>query len=208
MTDPDRDAGAARSVGYVALTFDDGPNANTPTLLAALRSSGVRATLFNTGVRASLHPLLVAAEAEGGMWIGNHSFSHPHMLGRSPDEMRDELARTQSAIEAGGGRTPRLFRPPFGETDERLEAVSASLGLLQVFWDVDSEDWNGAGTEAIVAAADRLQDGGVMLKHDRHATTIAAIPLIVANLARRGLRPGMIDPTTGRVVAPPPSHPI
>jgi endo-1,4-beta-xylanase len=116
--------------------------------------------------------------------------------------MRDELARTQSAIQAGGGGTPRLFRPPFGETDGRLESVAASLGLLDMTWDVDSEDWNGAGTEAIVAAADRLQDGGVMLMHDRYATTIAAIPKIVANLTRRGLRPGMIDPATGRAIAP------
>jgi peptidoglycan/xylan/chitin deacetylase (PgdA/CDA1 family) len=202
MTDSSRDADAGKPFGYVALTFDDGPNANTGALLAALRSCGVRATLFNTGDNASSDPSLVAAEAAGEMWIGNHSFSHPHMLTLSSDEMRDELARTQSAIQAGGGGTPRLFRPPFGETDERLESAAASLGLLHMTWDVDSEDWNGAGTEAIVAAADRLQDGGVMLMHDRYATTIAAIPQIVANLARRGLRPGMIDPTTGRAVAP------
>jgi endo-1,4-beta-xylanase len=202
MTVSIRDAYSGNSIGYVALTFDDGPNANTHALLATLRSSGARATLFNTGEHAAANPALVATEAAGEMWIGNHSFSHPHMLTLSVEEMRDELARAQNAIQAGGGGTPGLFRPPYGETDERLESAAVGLGLLLMTWDVDAEDWNGATTEAIVALADRLHDGDVMLMHDGYATTIAAIPIIVAGLARRGLRPGMIDPETGRAVAP------
>ena len=188
--------------GYVALTFDDGPNGNTQKLLATLRSCGARATMFNTGENAASNPSLVAAEAAAGMWIGNHGFSHAHMLTLTSDEMADELARSQGAIKAGGGGTPRLFRPPFGETDERLNAVAAGLGLLLLTWDVDAEDWNGATTEAIVAAAARLEDGGVLLMHDGYAATIGAIPRIVADLERRGLFPGMIDPATGRAVAP------
>jgi len=43
MTDG-RCADAGTTIGYVALTFDDGPNANTIALLAALRSCGARAT--------------------------------------------------------------------------------------------------------------------------------------------------------------------
>ena len=136
------------------------------------------------------------------MWIGNHSFTHPHMLTLSADEMRDQLARTQSAIQAAGGGLPALFRPPYGEKDATLESIAADLGMAVVMWAVDVEDWNGATTEAIVAAAERLQDGDIILMHDGYPATNAAIPQIVANLARRGLRPGMIDPTTGRAVAP------
>jgi peptidoglycan/xylan/chitin deacetylase (PgdA/CDA1 family) len=188
--------------GYVALTFDDGPNANTSTLLATLRSCRARATLFNTGENATSDPSSVAAEAGEGMWIGNHSFTHPHMLTLSADEMRDQLALTQSAILAAGGGQPALFRPPYGEKDATLEAVAAELGMAVVMWAVDTEDWNGATTEAIVAAAERLQDGDILLMHDGYAATNAAIPQIIANLARRGLSPGMIDPMTCRAVAP------
>ncbi len=190
--------------GYVALTFDDGPNANTSTLLATLRACGARATLFNTGENATSDPSLVAAEAGDGMWIGNHSFTHPHMLTLGAAEMLDELARTQGAIQAAGGGMPTLFRPPYGETDATLESVAAGLGMIPVMWAVDVEDWNGAGTAAIVAAAERLRDGDVILMHDGYAATNAAIPLIVANLARRGLRAGRIDPKTGRAAAPNP----
>jgi endo-1,4-beta-xylanase len=158
--------------------------------------------MFNTGENASADPALVAAEASAGMWLGNHSFSHRHLLELTEDEMRDELARTQIAIRAGGGGTPALFRPPYGETDARLESAAAEEGLLLMTWDVDAEDWNGASADAIVAAAERLQDGDVMLMHDGYETTIAAIPRIVAGLAGRGLLPGMIDPKTGGAVAP------
>lgn len=39
--------GASCQAGYVALTFDDGPGPATPTVLAALKSVGVRATFFD-----------------------------------------------------------------------------------------------------------------------------------------------------------------
>jgi peptidoglycan/xylan/chitin deacetylase (PgdA/CDA1 family) len=54
----------------------------------------------------------------------------------------------------------------------------------------------------IVAAAETLQDGQVILMHDGYATTIAAIPRIVESLAKRRLRAGMIGPATGRAVEP------
>jgi endo-1,4-beta-xylanase len=186
----------------VALTFDDGPNANTGTLLETLARCGVRATLFNTGENAAAGPSLVREEARAGMWIGNHSYTHPHMLTLDPSVMRDQLVRTQTAIGAAGGGTPTLFRPPYGEIDVRLESVASGLGLRVVKWDLDARDWDGASTEEIVAAAETLQDGQVILMHDGYATTIAAIPRIVESLAKRRLRAGMIGPATGRAVEP------
>jgi endo-1,4-beta-xylanase len=189
--------------GYVALTFDDGPNpGNTNNLLNTLRANGVRATLFNTGQNAAANPSLVAAEAAAGMWIANHSYTHPHMLTLSSAQMSSELSRTQSAIQAAGGGTPRLFRPPYGETNATLQSAASALGLRTVTWDVDSQDWNGASTAAIVQAAGRLTNGQSILMHDQYATTIAAIPQIVSGLQSRGLCAGMISPATGRAVAP------
>src|SRR5688500_15218468 len=78
---PAADAAADCANGYVGLTYDDGPNpSNTNNLLNALRSAGVRATMFNTGQNAAANPGLVRAEASAGMWIANHSYTHPHML--------------------------------------------------------------------------------------------------------------------------------
>ena len=189
--------------GYVGLTFDDGPNpGNTNTLLSTLRTAGVRATLFNTGQNAASNPGLVAAEANAGMWIANHSYTHPHMLTLSAAQMSSELSRTQSAIQNAGGGTPKLFRPPYGETNATLQSAASALGLRTLTWDVDSQDWNGASTAQIVQAASRLTNGQTILMHDQYATTIAAIPQIVTGLRNRGLCAGMISPATGRAVAP------
>ncbi|MCX5401482.1 polysaccharide deacetylase family protein [Streptomyces sp. NBC_00102] len=194
---------AATCNGYVGLTFDDGPsNDHTPAVLNALKQNGLRATMFNEGQFAASYPAQVKAEVDAGMWVGNHSYTHPHLIQQSQAQMDSEVSRTQQAIAAAGGGTPKLFRPPYGETNATLQAVEAKYGLTQVIWDVDSQDWNGASTDAIVQAAGRLTNGQIILMHEWPAATLAAIPRIAQGLAARGLCAGMISPQTGRAVAP------
>ncbi|MGW0843018.1 polysaccharide deacetylase family protein [Streptomyces sp. NPDC002787] len=195
-------ARAAACTGYVGLTFDDGPSGNTSALLNALRQNGLRATMFNQGQYAAANPSLVRAQVAAGMWVANHSYTHPHLTRLSQAQIDSEIARTQQAIAGAGGGTPKLFRPPYGETNATVRAVAARYGLTQIIWDVDSRDWNGAGSDAIVQAAARLTGGQIMLMHDWSANTLAAIPRIAQALAARGLCSGMISPQTGRAVAP------
>ncbi|MFF5255242.1 polysaccharide deacetylase family protein [Streptomyces leeuwenhoekii] len=195
-------AQAAACNGYVALTFDDGPSASTSNLLNALKQNGLRATMFNQGNNAAANPALVRAQVDAGMWVGNHSYTHPHLTQQSQSQIDSEISRTQQAIANAGGGTPKLFRPPYGETNATVKSVAAKYGLTEIIWDVDSQDWNGAGTDAIVQAAGRLTNGQIMLMHDWSANTLAAIPRIAQSLASRGLCAGMISPQTGRAVAP------
>ncbi|CAG6397715.1 polysaccharide deacetylase family protein [Streptomyces cocklensis] len=194
---------AATCNGYVGLTFDDGPsNDHTPALLNALKQNGLRATVFNEGQYAAQFPAQVQAEVNAGMWVGNHSYTHPHLIQESQAQIDSEVSRTQQAIASAGGGTPKLFRPPYGETNSTLQGVESKYGLTQVIWDVDSQDWNGASVAAIVAANAQLQNGQVILMHEWPANTLAAIPQIAQNLASRGMCYGMISPQTGRAVAP------
>ncbi|MEU7321947.1 polysaccharide deacetylase family protein [Streptomyces griseoviridis] len=194
---------AATCNGYVGLTFDDGPsNDHTPAVLNALKQNGLRATMFNEGQFAASYPAQVQAEINAGMWVGNHSYTHPHLIQQSQAQIDSEVSRTQQAIASAGGGTPKLFRPPYGETNATLKSVEAKYGLTEVIWDVDSQDWNGASTDAIVQAVGRLTSGQVILMHEWPANTLAAIPRIAQNLTSRGLCAGMISPQTGRAVAP------
>ncbi|MDC0774003.1 polysaccharide deacetylase family protein [Streptomyces sp. HD] len=195
-------AQAATCNGYVGLTFDDGPSNSTPALLNALTQNGLRATMFNQGQHAAAYPARVKAQVNAGMWVGNHSYTHPHLTQQSQATIDSEIARTQQAVAAAGGGTPKLFRPPYGETNPAVRAVEAKYGLTEIIWNVDSQDWNGASTDAIVAAAGRLTSGQVILMHDWSANALAAIPRIAQGLAARGLCAGMISPQTGRAVAP------
>ncbi|WP_420878505.1 MULTISPECIES: polysaccharide deacetylase family protein [Streptomyces] len=193
---------AAACTGYVGLTFDDGPSGNTTKLLDALRRSGLRATMFNAGQSAAANPSLVRAQVAAGMWVANHSYTHPHLTQLSQAQIDSEISRTQQAIAGAGGGTPKLFRPPYGETNATVRSVAARYGLTEVLWQADSQDWNGASTEAIVQSAARLTNGQIILMHDGPANTLAAIPRIAQNLASRGLCAGTISPQTGRAVAP------
>ncbi|UUU20892.1 polysaccharide deacetylase family protein [Streptomyces sp. DSM 40750] len=195
-------ARAAACNGYVGLTFDDGPSGSTSALLNALQRHGLRATMFNQGQHAAANPAQVRAQVAAGMWVANHSYTHPHLTGLNQAQIDSEIARTQRAIADAGGGTPKLFRPPYGETNPTVKLVAARYGLTEIIWNVDSQDWNGASTDAIVQAAARLTNGQVILMHDWSANTLAAIPRIAQGLSGRGLCAGMISPQTGRAVAP------
>ena len=188
--------------GYVGLTFDDGPSGSTPALLNTLTQNRLRATMFNQGQYAAANSSQVQAQVNAGMWVGNHSYTHPHLTQLGQSQIDSEISRTQQAIAAAGGGTPKLFRPPYGETNSTVRTVEAKYGLTEIIWDVDSQDWNGAGADAIVQAAGRLGNGQIILMHDWSANTRAAIPRIAQGLAARGLCAGRISPQTGRAVAP------
>ncbi|GAA1719666.1 polysaccharide deacetylase family protein [Nonomuraea bangladeshensis] len=189
--------------GYVGLTFDDGPTpGNTPALLAALRTAGLRATMFNVGQNVEAYPDLTRQQVRAGMWIGDHSWDHPHMTQLTAEQQDAQISRTQDVITRVTGATPRLFRPPYLETDEGLRAVELRHGLTEINADVDSQDWNNATADQIAAKARELRSGDVILMHDWPANTVRAIPRIAADLRERGLCAGRISPVTGRAVAP------
>ncbi|WP_230395310.1 polysaccharide deacetylase family protein, partial [Plantactinospora alkalitolerans] len=185
---------AAACNGYVGLTFDDGPTGSTSALLSVLRNNGVRATMFNVGQNVQNNRSAAQAQVSAGMWVANHSWNHAHMTSMSQSQMQSDLSQTSSAIQSATGSRPQLFRPPYGETNSTLQSVASSLGMRQVIWDVDSQDWNGASVSQIVSNAGRLQAGQVILMHDGIQNTRDAIPQIMANLTSRNLCPGMISP--------------
>jgi peptidoglycan/xylan/chitin deacetylase (PgdA/CDA1 family) len=196
-------ASGFRCTGYVALSYDDGPYADTtPALLRALRAARVRATMFNIGTNAADNPSLVRAQIRSGLWVANHSWTHPRLPDLTPAEIAAEIGRTQWTLWRITGRMPTLFRPPFGATDTTVNDIASGFGLTEVLWTVDSQDWNGASTTEIVQRAGTAQAGDVILMHDGLQTTIDAVPLIAADLRRRGLCAGAISRRTGMAVAP------
>ncbi|CCH28493.1 polysaccharide deacetylase family protein [Actinosynnema sp. NPDC047251] len=188
--------------GYVALTYDDGPNPGfVRPLLAALKAARARATFFDVGARAEERPDLVRETVRAGHWLGNHSWSHPALTTLPPTELTAELSRTQDVLREATGRTPTLFRPPYGDTNDAVRAEARRQGLTEVLWTVDTVDWSGVPTEAIVRSATAAKSGDIILMHDGYQTTVDAVPQIVKGLKAKHLCPGKITPK-GRVAAP------
>lgn len=191
---------ASAQSGYYALAFDDGPTSNTTTLLNALNTSGAKATFFIWGNRVASNPSAIQAIAAAGHKIANHSHTHQHMLTWTYQQVYNDLQQAQVAIQNAGGGTPTLFRPPYGETNSTIISAATALGLTVITWNLDTQDWNGASTSAIVSAANSAKNGTIFLMHDGYTTTSQAVPTIIANLKNKGLTPGAIN-NSGQVVA-------
>lgn len=189
--------------GYVGITFDDGPNANTTTLVNLLKQHNLTpVTWFVQGNQIASSSNLVSTLLSVGT-IQNHSYTHPQMGSMSYQQIYNELNSTNQAIQNAGAPKPTIFRPPYGTVNSTIQQAAQALGLRLITWDVDSQDWNNASAAAIANSANSLQNGQVILLHDASwANTNGAIAQIAANLRAKGLCPGRIDANTGRAVAP------
>ena len=65
-----------RGTHTLALTFDDGPSASTPSLLRVLKKNQVPATFFIVGTMAKRRPGVLKQIAADGHLLANHSATH------------------------------------------------------------------------------------------------------------------------------------
>ncbi len=151
--------------GELALTFDDGPNVQwTPRLLDILAKHDVRATFFLLGNRAAAQPELVRRIAAAGHTIGNHSWSHPNLARTRASGVREELKRTNEALQQIVGAQVKFFRPPFGARRPVVFRIARELGLEPVLWNAMTSDWSEPSAELIakqlMQKIDRLEHHG------------------------------------------------
>jgi peptidoglycan/xylan/chitin deacetylase (PgdA/CDA1 family) len=157
-----------RGSKQIALTYDDGPNdPHTLRLLEVLAKHDVRATFFLIGRYVQRRPDLVRDLLKAGHVIGNHTFTHPHLVVSAAVETRNQLEECQRAVQEGTGETPKLFRPPFGGRRPVTLRIARSLGLEPILWSVTSWDWETPPAEKILQTCARQMRGGdVVLMHD------------------------------------------
>ncbi|MDA2804769.1 polysaccharide deacetylase family protein [Nocardiopsis suaedae] len=204
----------------VALTFDDGPGARTPELLDTLAEYDAPATFFQTGRTIDRYPETVRRAYAEGHEIGNHTIDHPDLTTLDEAGVREELAPVNEQIRRETGSVPVLMRPPYGATNDTVAEVSAALGLAQILWNVDTEDWKDRDAEIVAQRAiDGAEPGAIILMHDIHGTTVDAVPSILEELTEQGYtfatvsqmlgetEPGELYYSRGRPTLPPESGP-
>ncbi|HYH60138.1 MAG TPA: polysaccharide deacetylase family protein [Thermoleophilaceae bacterium] len=184
----------------VALTFDDGPDPEgTPGVLDALDAADLKATFFMVGEQVKAAPALAREVATRGHEVALHGATHRPHSELSPRDSRDEPAYGLGTLEAATGRRPRWFRPPYGVFNEHSYEAVRGVGLEPVYWSAWGMDWETISAERILDIVERdLAAGAILVLHDSAryghrpdvAATIAAIPLIAAAAAERGLQLG------------------
>ena len=183
----------------VALTFDDGPaDAALDTILNILAARQVRATFFVTGGGMHDVPRAGRALVAAGHELGNHSYSHRHMLFMRPSTVRREVERTDSLIRAAGHQGTVFFRPPYGVKLVVLPWYLSRTNRTTVTWDVATEAYPPARdrTDSLVARTlAAVRPGSIILLHPWYpsrAATLAAIAPLIDSLHSRGYAIGPV----------------
>ena len=199
----------------IALTFDDGPNANTAEVLDELRRLGVKATFFIVGQQARRHPGLLARIAADGHLLANHSATHAQLTARYSAEPRLLLNQIR---DVDGQIAPLMkpedklyFRAPYGAWRRSHAAILNADERLRnyvgpIYWDVGGQismsrdgyvmaaaDWEcwRIGWKASTCAKGylreiRRKDGGVVLMHAIHVNSAALVRAVVPALIEEG----------------------
>jgi len=194
----------------VVLTFDDGPILPySNQILDILASQCVKATYFLVGEMARAFPATVRRIYEEGHTIGTHSEHHPIRFGQLPVErMRHEIDRGISDVSAALG-DPKYLAPFFripGLARSRLVESELAARELSVFSsDTDADDWHHriSGQQIIALAMRRLEGRGkgILLLHDIHRATVAALPGLLKALKDNGFRIVQVVPAAPYVIA-------
>ncbi|MBA3745635.1 MAG: polysaccharide deacetylase family protein [Sporichthya sp.] len=171
----------------VAITFDDGPGLSIDKLLTALDDAGARATFFVLGDVSAARPASLKRIAAAGHEIGSHTWDHEALPTLTDEQIRSELTRSADVIEKITGARPELLRPPYGSLSARVTGILGARQWPIILWDLDPEDWKDRDADTVYKrVVARTRPGSIVLLHDIHATTVAAVPRILATLADRG----------------------
>ena len=170
-----------------ALTFDDGPVAQTTDLLDILAEKDVKATFFTVGSNVANHPEILRRMVAEGHVVGNHTMDHPQLTRLSAGAVLKEVTRTNDLIEQATGQRPTLLRPPYGATNNTVRQVAVDLGMSQILWNVDPEDWKDRNSETVKKRVlANTKNGSIVLSHDIHQTTRDAYADIIDGLRAKG----------------------
>ncbi|KAA1469047.1 glycoside hydrolase/deacetylase [Dentipellis sp. KUC8613] len=179
------------------VSFDDGPGLYTQlvlvfswTLLNYLDEKNIHATFFVVGSRVIERPDVLIEEYMKGHELSVHTWSHRPLTSLTNEQIVAELGWTRAAIKAVLGVTPTSMRPPFGDMDDRVRAISLAMGMTPIIWtrtpsagQFDTNDWKVAGGlvsgvdsyltfQGILGNASLIDTGFIVLQHDLYAITV------------------------------------
>ncbi|ORX83510.1 glycoside hydrolase/deacetylase [Basidiobolus meristosporus CBS 931.73] len=179
--------------GQWALTFDDGPSQYTSELLDILASANVKATFQIIGSNAVQYPDVVKRAYDEGHQIASHTWSHPHLMSLSTEQIVAEVKATENALLNITGAVPAYIRPPYGEADDRVKAIFKAMGYHTLLWNMDTLDWDisdknesaslilDSFKSAIVSGTELNAHndlGFISLQHDLYIDTVRQTPAI------------------------------
>ena len=193
----------------IALTFDDGPYPlYTPLLLDVLRRYHVHATFFVVGNTVNEYPHLLRQIRDDGHEIANHTFTHRRERDLTPEEFRQEILKTEEAIEVATGDRPHLFRPAGGSVSPVGQTVVQDLGYGLCNATINPGDWWQRDPDTLIRNSYRGRTReGMTLMHSGTLGIIKAMPGYINSLKAKGFEFVTVSELAERTGRPIPANP-
>ncbi|MBE7081991.1 MAG: deacetylase [Clostridiales bacterium] len=172
----------------IAISFDCAWGTDyTDKLLEIMQEHDVKCTFFTVEFWTKKYPEYIKKISDYGHEIGTHSSTHPYMSKLSKENIIKELSSSAGAIEEITGKKVELFRPPYGDYNDRLIQTAKELNLYVIQWDVDSLDWKDLSANSITERViSRVKNGSIVLFHNQGSHTAEALPTIITKLKEKG----------------------
>ncbi|KAI8065218.1 hypothetical protein BC940DRAFT_241627 [Gongronella butleri] len=173
--------------GQWSVTYDDGPSEDSARLYDELDKTNTKVTFFMVGGQVVKYPDLTLRAFKAGHELAMHTWSHSYMTTLTNEQIVAELKWNEQAIKEVTGFSPRLFRPPYGDIDNRVRDVAKALGFTPVIWTHDTQDWHVSRVDKTfkpewvdnnvtqwAKEAPTMSNGGMSLEHDLYNVTVDA----------------------------------
>ncbi len=172
----------------IAISFDAAWGADkTQKILDILDCYEVHATFFLVGFWVEKYPQMVKEIHERGHEIGNHSQNHPEMSKLSVEQMKNEITSVNEQIYNLIGERPNVFRPPYGDYDDKVISTMRELNMHTIQWSIDSLDWKELGRQELInRVLKKVNCGDIILFHNNAKYTPEALPEILEKLHEKG----------------------
>lgn len=176
----------------VALTFHgQGDPAVARALLGEAERHGARVTVLAVGTWLDEHPDIARRVLDGGHDLGNHTQRHLDVNAMSEAEATAEITGCAERLRRLTGSVGTWFRPSrAARASPLVERLARRAGYPHVLsYDVDSLDFTSPGAPAVTRnVLGGIRNGSVVSLHFGYADTVAALPVLLDELARRRLR--------------------
>jgi len=174
----------------IAISFDAAwGSEKTDEILAILDHFKVKTTFFLVGFWVDKYPEKVKQIDIKGHEIGNHSTNHNHMSEMSVEQIQIDLRNTANKIMEITGKRVSLFRPPFGDYNDKLIETCREEKYNIIQWNVDSLDWKEYGVDHMVNQVMKyVKPGSIILFHNNSKYITQALPIILQELQQNNYK--------------------
>ena len=176
-----------RDDNKISISFDAAWGGDkTLGILDLLDEYNIKTTFFLVDIWTQKYPELVKEIVARGHEIGNHSTSHPQMSKLNETQIAKELNTQADNVLAIAGVRPVLFRPPYGDYNNRVITTARAQGFVPIQWSVDSLDWKNRGAQEIINRATKVKSGYIVLFHNDSQYILDALPAVLKYYAENG----------------------